>query len=150
MHANTLVALWAGETGHILLCAMSQSPFSYSGMVEPLLAVNCSVYLLLNSHVSFTHKTYDEITQLYICYSNRSFHILFSNAYQQNSVKKTTCLTMGISHSAKEFYKNLNFSNCEVCIYGKHIKAHLSLKLGSMYCNYRQYHSITLQSVADA
>jgi hypothetical protein len=59
-------------------------------------------------------------------------------------------LTIEISHSAKEFYKNLNFSNCEVCIYGKHIRAHMSLQLGSMHCNYKRYHSITPQSVANA
>jgi hypothetical protein len=54
----------------------------------------------VNSHVSFTHKTYDEITQLYFCHSNRSFHILF------------ICLPTEFCEKNNFFFDDRNISFC--------------------------------------
>lgn len=51
---------------------------------------------------------------------------------------------------ADNFFKKWNFPNCMGCIDGKHIRLRAPANSGSMYWNYKQYHSIVLQAVADA
>ncbi|XP_075455884.1 uncharacterized protein LOC142494975 [Ascaphus truei] len=51
---------------------------------------------------------------------------------------------------AKGFEFKWNLPNCVGCIDDKHIRIKHPAKFGTMFYNYKHYHSIVLQAVADA
>lgn len=51
---------------------------------------------------------------------------------------------------AKRFEELWNFPNCCGAIDGKHIRLEQPYNVGSLYYNYKKYHSIILQAVVDA
>ncbi|XP_075440410.1 uncharacterized protein LOC142485089 [Ascaphus truei] len=51
---------------------------------------------------------------------------------------------------SKEFELKWNFPNCVGCVDGKHIRIKHPTNSGSMFYNYKHFHSVVLQAVADA
>ncbi|XP_075440892.1 uncharacterized protein LOC142486104 [Ascaphus truei] len=55
-----------------------------------------------------------------------------------------------LENVSKEFELKWNFPNCVGCVDGKHIRIKHPTNSGSMFYNYKHFHSIVLQAVADA
>ena len=53
-------------------------------------------------------------------------------------------------HEADEFYRQWNLPNCVAAVDGKHIRIKCPAKGGSLYYNYKKFHSILLLAVVDS
>lgn len=51
---------------------------------------------------------------------------------------------------ASDFEKNTNFPHCIGAVDGKHVRIICPLRSGSMFFNYKDYHSVVLMAVADS
>lgn len=55
-----------------------------------------------------------------------------------------------LKSAADEFMKTRHFPNCAGCVDGKHVRIKCPPNSASMFYNYKQFHSVILQGVADA
>lgn len=72
---------------------------------------------------------------------------IWDEFHQEHMPFPTTEMHLSI---ANDFFQKWNFPNCIGCVDGKHIRIRAPPDSGSMFWNYKHFHSIVLQAVSDA